>query len=681
MKMPPWAWGAALAASSLSALSAETVRTDPVLVTATRLSDDVTKLPSPITILTAEEIQKSPAKTLPELLALTPGIDKRSYYGNFAARDSVDMRGFGATATSNTLILLNGRRLNDIDMSAIDFSAIPRESIERIEIIHGGGGVLYGDGAVGGTINIVTREDGQRGTTGSVAAGYGAYKTTSEEASVTYNGNRFGVGARVQGIQTDGYRDHNRLEQGNGQLDFRFRHAGGEWYLNVLGDNQELDLPGERRVRPAQGIDELHDDPRGSRRPNDYSEQKGRSLVTGYTFYFGATSELVLDGGFRQKNQRAFFDDYDFGGSFTNYVDSELATGSFTPRYKIRRNLWGGRGHSIVGMDGYDSAYDSDRSLNKASADSPIHRLDVDQTRLSYYGQSTAEFDTATALTAGARQQRVKTTARDQYNPNAPGGAFGSEAATQFTDDGEGTYEFGVRQGVGKAWSLFTKFGRSVRFATVDEFFQTNSNNFLQEFSVLKPQTARTFDLGFDFASQGYTVNLATYVMSLKNEIHFNPTLFTNVNLDPTKRSGVNLSAGQRFGHWQLKEGYAYTVAEFDEGTFAENEIPLIPKHTATFSLGWDITKRETLTFIHRYVGEKRFDNDQNNTFEKIPAYDVLDLKVIGRYGPVVIETAINNLLNEKSTFDYGIKGSTPGAYNAYPLPERNYSLSARANF
>ena len=111
------------------------------------------------TVITAEEIAHSPAQTLQEIIAQTPGVQLTSLFGGVnGAKTSVDLRGFGAFATSNTLVLINGRRLNDIDMAGVDLSTIPRDSIERIEITRGNSGaVLYGDNAVGGVINIVTK--------------------------------------------------------------------------------------------------------------------------------------------------------------------------------------------------------------------------------------------------------------------------------------------------------------------------------------------------------------------------------------------------------------------------------------------------------------------------------------------------------------------------------------------
>ena len=93
---------------------------------------------SNISIITSEEIAASKHKTLPELLSTYSGIQIRKSYSNVeSSSTSLDMRGFGESSTNNVMILLNGRRLNDIDMSTIN-SHIPTDSIERIEIIRGG---------------------------------------------------------------------------------------------------------------------------------------------------------------------------------------------------------------------------------------------------------------------------------------------------------------------------------------------------------------------------------------------------------------------------------------------------------------------------------------------------------------------------------------------------------------
>ena len=131
---------------------------DRLIVNGTRLDqNNITDLPLNISVITAEDINLNPAKTIPELLSLQPGIQKISQFGNHAVRSNIDIRGLGARGVENTLILLDGKRLNDNDQSSINFSAIPMKNIERIEIIKSAGGVLYGDGAVGGGINIISK--------------------------------------------------------------------------------------------------------------------------------------------------------------------------------------------------------------------------------------------------------------------------------------------------------------------------------------------------------------------------------------------------------------------------------------------------------------------------------------------------------------------------------------------
>lgn len=653
-----------------------------VFVTSTRLTENSANLPSAISVITAEEIARAPVATLPELLAVEAGVTTRSLYGNHAARATVDLRGFGAASTQNTLILIDGRRLNDIDLSVVDFAAIPLESIERIEIIRGSGGVLYGDGAVGGVVNIVTRQPGRRGTSGNVTASVESHNSRRLDATVSHGQNSFAANVFANSINSGGYRHNNKLEQNNVQTDLRWHRPEDEWFLKLAADDQNLRLPGERRVDPSAGIDELNTDRRGTGRPRDYSDQSGGSLTAGYSRYLSAGHELIIDLGYRKKNQQAFFDDYAFGGTYANFYDTNLATGSFTPRLKIRHEIFGQPGNLIAGVDYYHSQYVSGRSLNPTTAGMPIHRLDVAQTSLAVYGQDTSEIAERLFLTMGARWQRVKIQANDDFNSSAPGGASGSGAPERRGVDTENMLDLGLRRRFNDTLSVFGKIGRSVRFATIDEFFQTDSNSFLQVFSPLRPQTAENLDLGADYAAAGMRLSIGIYRMNLRNEIHFNPTTFANENLDPTRRRGITLSADSNVTEKiRMTADYARTYAIFRSGNFAGNELPLVSRDTGSLSFSWTTNRNLTLSTAARYIGKKRFDNDQTNTFQRIPAYTLVDIKFMGKIDAWKWQAAVNNAFDKKA-FDYGIRStSSPGVYNAYPLPERIFSFSMGRDF
>jgi iron complex outermembrane receptor protein len=669
---------------SIFASAESTVPSNAVIVTSTRLTEDSMRLPASVTILTAEDILRRPAQTLPELLALEAGVSMRSLYGNHAARATIDIRGFGAASTQNTLILLDGRRLNDIDLSAVDFSAIPMESIARIEIIRGAGAVLYGDGAVGGAINIITKQPGRTGTSGSTTVTTESYKTRRADASVSHGQGPFAFNAFASSINSGGYRRNNALQQNNLQADMRWSRDHGEWFLKLGADDQSLRLPGERHVDPGTGVDELNNDRRGTSRPRDYADQRGGSLTAGYSHFLSADQELVVDLGYRNKNQKAFLDDYDFGGLFASYSDTDLATGSFTPRLKTRHSLFGGPGTVITGVDYYRSRYNSDRALNPSTAVTPIHRLDVGQTSLAVYGQDTSEVGEHSTLTMGIRLQQMRMQAHDEFNVNAPGGAFGSGAPDRQSKDTQHMLDLGLRRRLDGQWSIFGNLGRSVRFATIDEIFQTDSNNFLQTFSPLKPQTAESADLGVDYTRGDARFNIAVYRMDLRNEIHYNPypPAFANVNLDPTSRRGFTLSASRKLADkWRATVDYAYTRSVFREGSFAGNEVPLVARDTGSLSFFWTPKEKLTLSASARYTGDKRFDNDQTNTFQKVPAYTTVDIKIAGGNKAWKWQAAVNNAFDEKA-FDFGIRSSTsPNIYNAYPLPERSFSFSLGRDF
>src|SRR5258708_7196989 len=238
------------------------------------------------TIITAEEIAHSPAQTLSEIIAQVPGVQLTSLYGGVnGVKTSVDLRGFGAFATANTLVLINGRRLNDIDMAGVDFSTIPRDSILRIEITRGNSGAVQsGDNAVGGVINIVLK-NGVGGAPRAIRAeaGVGSFNQRMASVSAATNFGPWSTSFYGNGIKSDGYRAHNALDQRNGVGNLNYTTPGLTAFLTVSGHNQKLGFPGGRLVDPSIGLNELVTNRSRTATPFDYGNQQGANATAGFT--------------------------------------------------------------------------------------------------------------------------------------------------------------------------------------------------------------------------------------------------------------------------------------------------------------------------------------------------------------------------------------------------------------
>ena len=137
------------------------------VITATREPTDILDSPSFVTVITQQEIQESGAADLSAVLAQQSGVVVNNY-GPQGQTKTVSIRG---SSSDQVLVLLDGMRLNSSRDGSVDFSEIPTDDIDHIEIVRGSASTMYGTGAIGGVINIITKKPAEPQMTLSLTNG------------------------------------------------------------------------------------------------------------------------------------------------------------------------------------------------------------------------------------------------------------------------------------------------------------------------------------------------------------------------------------------------------------------------------------------------------------------------------------------------------------------------------
>ena len=655
---------------------------DEVVVTASRFEERIADNPLNLKVISRQDIHQSSARTLPELLSTLAGISMRDLFGNNAASTSLDMRGFGAAAGQNTLILLDGRSITDPDLSGVQWSAIPFAVIERIEVMRGSGAVLYGNGATGGVINIITRAASQQGAQGGVDLRAGSYGTRELQASGSYFSGVAGIDLTASKLKADGYRDNNRNDQTNAHANLHWLGNAGELVFKLGIDRQDIRLPGARTVQPALGTNQVATDPRGTSTPLDYASRDGDQVALEWQKeWVGA--DINLGVARRSKKQKSFFD---FGG-FPNYRESELDVNSLTPRVRIPHHV-GGDSSLVAGVDVYRWSYLLNISNAPANIGQPINRVSMSQHNEAVYLQNTTRLGGATTMLAGWRNERIAMHGNDSYDPAAPGAFFGSAAPAGSFSTRKNAYELGLRHQLESDVALNGKFGRSFRFASVDEIYEFGPA-FTNQFQFLRPQTADGVELGVDQHLPDGNWRVTAFRNRVHNEIHLDAfsSGIGNTNLPPSRRQGVELEGKRQvMPQFGLNAVYTYTDARFLSGVLPGSgftqtnvdiggkRVPLVSKHKVNLGASWALNEQTRLNAALNYAGSQFMDNDEANTLGiKIPAYTLADLKLVHQRGGLRLTAAVNNLF-DRAYFNYAVSSQfTPGKYNAYPLPGRSF--------
>jgi vitamin B12 transporter len=164
----------------LPAAHAQTVaQLQPVVVTATRTEQPLTDVLSDVSVVGREAIERSGASTVADVLSRLPGVEL-TRYGGSASVTSLYVRG---AETRHTLLMIDGVRVDSQSTGGPAWHTVPLEQVDRIEVLRGPAAAIYGSDAMGGVVQIFTRQ-GSGPVQPSVAVGVGSHGTRKVDASI-----------------------------------------------------------------------------------------------------------------------------------------------------------------------------------------------------------------------------------------------------------------------------------------------------------------------------------------------------------------------------------------------------------------------------------------------------------------------------------------------------------------
>jgi iron complex outermembrane receptor protein len=639
------------------------VNSTEIIVSASREHQLPENIPAHVTVLTADDIAASDAKNVVEALQEVEGVYFRSISGD-PTQAEISMRGFGENSHGRVLVLLDGRKLNQPDMAGINWTMIPLDNIERIEILRGSQSVLYGDYAVGGVINIVTKKGSQK-PAGTIKAQFGSYGYNEQRASLTGSKEALSYAAAVERSQSSGYRDRSAYLSGGGAASLNY-DITPDHTLRLSANYNSLDqqLPG------GLSYEQMKADPRQSLNPDDDSEKKVGLLDLGWNGKITGTlfSEASL-----------FFGNKDTDTDMTSwdsFSEGTINSIGFTPRINFVTEPFAHKNKLLLGLDTYYDELTIDRYTSRAHSEKTG---DATITKQTVGGYVRDEFDITEKwqISAGARIDQCHIDAEetsgnlDVLDKGITHNADALEAALLFKPC--------------KDTKLFARASSVYRFPFVDEQasyigYQTDAL-----YQNVDPEYGYNYEAGLD-TKLPYDIDAGVTVfrLDMHDEIAYNADTYRNENLDDTRHEGIeSYAACQLFEKILLKSTYTFTKAEFVSGQFDGNDIPLVPQHKftqlATLKLPFNFAFDTRLNYVDsQYLG-----SDNANSGRKLDDYVTVDMAL--KFTPdlterIVLEAMIgvDNIFDENYA-SVGYKGFTKDSY--YPAPDRTYKCAISARF
>ncbi len=599
---------------------------DTIVVTANRLGTSVRETASSITVITAEEIERSQATMVAELLRTVPGVDIVQS-GGIGQQTSVFLRGANS---EHTLILIDGVELNDPSSpgGTVDLANLPVGNIERIEILRGPQSVLYGSDAVGGVIQIFTRR-GRGGPTVTISSEGGAFGTFREQLSVMSHQADVNFSVTFARQDSDGISAASELRGG------QERDGYGNSTLSASFDlrpSEKIELRFCGRLTEAEAdLDQASDVPDD---PNYTMKSKERHFSSRLT-------HQVRDGVWSQRFG-AYLTYYQ--RSATDYVDENHPFAASKSEYQGRR----------VKFDWQHAIRPTSFSIVTIGAESEQIELEQSLFYRSMYGDYSPP---------PARDVQCGTTGLYVLDRLEVGDRWYTTLGLRWDDHemfgSKATYRVTTAYLVDKLdLKLKGSYGTGFKAPTLFQLFDPNTGN-----PDLKPEISEGWEIGFQTQLFDCRLSLgATWFSNgFDDLIRFDASVWKSMNVAEASTSGVELFVESRLAGALLRADYTYARARERAGDLA---LLRRPENKVSLTLCRQVTDRLNLNVGVRHVGRR-----QDMDFAVWPAeraelaaYTVMNLA--GRYdvsSRLQLRGRVDNLLDAAYEEVLGF-GSAPRA-------------------
>ena len=603
-----------------SAVNTETealaVNIDETIVVIGRNTSSPLNIAANVNVIDSADIQMSGATNLTDLLRGQSGIqvsDNNS--GSVFA-----MRGFSASqAANNTLILIDGRRLNNIDIAAPSIESIPLNQVERVEILSGSAGVLYGDQAVGGVINIITKAPTD--TSAGIQLSGGSFDTYEAKGDVSGAINdtwRYFLAGSYN--ESDNYRVNNENKTASILGRLQYQTAVEDFFVEVNYFDNDRQAPG------SLTLDQYEADPRqvALGAEGEFNHEMTTALRSGYQYQINNIWALGADVTYSDTLTTSVL----FGGK--GRIERDLL--SFSPKATANYHLDNGDLTLVTGID---------LSTGEADFDSLYTQRNNEQKQSSAYVQASVPLTQTLSYVVGGRYSKVTDDLYDQllYPNNIE------------LDNDAHAFELGLNYRPNIENRVYIRANDNFRFAKVDEQAYTPLT-----ILGLDPQTGRSYEAGWDWTAASQTLRINAYRLELEDEIVYDGSRTdgpynggANINADASRRFGVSASYDVELETgWLLGASYDYIDAEFTEGENNGKALSWVAKHSGRAYVSYDFADNWQAFVEGVYTGERFMEGDDGNMDDKLDSYVLTNIAVNYNRSDWHASLRVDNLLDEE---------------------------------